>query len=306
MNPNFSRSISDLHPAKTSAMSHWPKNLPSELLERIASLIDTETDLIRFGFVCSSWNNSAAVHRERFYAAALQYLPGDDLRLSSELELIKHTISLVGDRDLGSWLVKVAEREDIRNYKRLLNPLQSYPFRSDSFTENIPRVFPMQRLGKAVVVWSPAGSGEFVVVLTIVRGRMTRFDTGKFGKKAEDELVELNGGSHGLRGEKKFLVEEKAWVEVQSLGDDVLFLGDESPFSVSSSDLRVRKNCIFFNETSSWSCPKKDMDAFYFMSVFYLQCRNSTPLKNCGNYSKLLWPPPAWLSPPMSSCDNID
>ncbi|CAN1780014.1 F-box protein At2g17036 [Linum perenne] len=277
MNPNFSRSISDLHPAKTSAMSHWPKNLPSELLERIASLIDTETDLIRFGFVCSSWNNSAAVHRERFYAAALQYLPGDDLRLSSELELIKHTISLVGDRDLGSWLVKVAEREDIRNYKRLLNPLQSYPFRSDSFTENIPRVFPMQRLGSR-----------------------------KFGKKAEDELVELNGGSHGLRGEKKFLVEEKAWVEVQSLGDDVLFLGDESPFSVSSSDLRVRKNCIFFNETSSWSCPKKDMDAFYFMSVFYLQCRNSTPLKNCGNYSKLLWPPPAWLSPPMSSCDNID
>ncbi|CAN1139568.1 hypothetical protein LINPERHAP2_LOCUS11354 [Linum perenne] len=237
MNPNFSRSISDLHPAKTSAMSHWPKNLPSELLERIASLIDTETDLIRFGFVCSSWNNSAAVHRERFYAAALQYLPGDDLRLSSELELIKHTISLVGDRDLGSWLVKVAEREDIRNYKRLLNPLQSYPFRSDSFTENIP-------------------------------------------KKAEDELVELNGGSHGLRGEKKFLVEEKAWVEVQSLGDDVLFLGDESPFSVSSSDLRVRKNCIFFNETSSWSCPKKDMDAFYCMSVFDLQFSNSMPLKN--------------------------
>ncbi|CAN1298840.1 F-box protein At2g17036 [Linum perenne] len=301
MNPNFSRSISDLHPAKTSAMSHWPKNLPSELLERIASLIDTETDLIRFGFVCSSWNNSAAVHRERFYAAALQYLPGDDLRLSSELELIKHTISLVGDRDLGSWLVKVAEREDIRNYKRLLNPLQSYPFRSDSFTENIPRVFPMQRLGKAVVVWSPAGSGEFVVVLTIVRGRMTRFDTGSNdwtwipdNRNRFKDVICYKGELLGVDS------------TVQSLGDDVLFLGDESPFSVSSSDLRVRKNCIFFNETSSWSCPKKDMDAFYFMSVFYLQCRNSTPLKNCGNYSKLLWPPPAWLSPPMSSCDNID
>ncbi|CAN1307750.1 F-box protein SKIP23 [Linum perenne] len=374
-------------------MSHWSKHLPSELLDRIASLIDNETDLIRFGSVCSSWHNSAAGQRERFYAAALQYL---------SLELIKHTISLVGDQDLGSWLVKVAEREDIRNYKRLLNPLQSYPFRPDSLTENIPRVLPMQRFRvkelhhlyvlrntykkryswsretfvrfrKAVVVWSPDGSGEFVV-LTIVRGRMARFDTDsndwtwisdnrnrfkdvifhkgellgvdstgrlvRVGKQAEDESVELTGGSHGLRGEKKFLVqsingelllvdkydqsnwsildsgrrmnvyklneEEKAWVEVRSLGDDdVLFLGDESAFSVSASDLHVRKNCIFFNETSYWPCPKKDMDAFYCMSVFDLQRGNSTPLKNCGNFSKLLWPPPAWLSPPMSSCDNV-
>ncbi|CAN1307751.1 F-box protein SKIP23 [Linum perenne] len=378
-------------------MSHWSKHLPSELLDRIASLIDNETDLIRFGSVCSSWHNSAAGQRERFYAAALQYL---------SLELIKHTISLVGDQDLGSWLVKVAEREDIRNYKRLLNPLQSYPFRPDSLTENIPRVLPMQRFRvkelhhlyvlrntykkryswsretfvrfrKAVVVWSPDGSGEFVV-LTIVRGRMARFDTDSndwtwisdnrnrfkdvifhkgelLGVDSTGELLGVDstgrlviaatGSSHGFRGEK-FLVhsingelllvdkctqndwgvvnfnfnfgpprlnayklneEEKTWVEIQSLGDTVLFLGDESAFSVSSSDLHgcTTRNCIFFTDTPSRICPSEEMDALYGMNVFDLQSGEVTPLKNCDNYSKLLWPPPAWLSPSSSSFDDV-
>ncbi|CAN1307752.1 F-box protein SKIP23 [Linum perenne] len=378
-------------------MSHWSKHLPSELLDRIVSLIDTDTDLIRFGSVCSSWHTSAATRR---LTAAFQVLPGYDYSLT-EFHLIKHTISLVGDRDLGSWLVKVADRKHVPIGKRLLNPLGSCRFRIDSLPENIPRVLPMRKFRvkdlhqlyvlrnihthkfsftKPAIAWER--SGEFVL-LTIIGSGLAKFEsvtrkwtsipdrgifmdvishkgellgvdsTGRLvivGKQEEDESDELivaaTGSSHGFRGEK-FLVhsingelllvdkctqndwgvvnfnfnfgpprlnayklneEEKTWVEIQSLGDTVLFLGDESAFSVSSSDLHgcTTRNCIFFTDTPSRICPSEEMDALYGMNVFDLQSGEVTPLKNCDNYSKLLWPPPAWLSPSSSSFDDID
>ncbi|CAN1298837.1 F-box protein SKIP23 [Linum perenne] len=375
-------------------------------MDRIVSLHDTETDLLRFGSVCSSWRTSAATRRS---TAALHVLPGYDHSLT-EFHLIKHTIILVGDRDLDSWLVKVADREHVPIGKRLLNPLHSCCFRFDSLPENIPRVLPMRRFRvkelhqlfvlrnihthtcnwgvessvsfrKPAIAWSSERSGEFVM-LTIIRCGLAKFEsvtrkwtsipdrgffkdvishkgellgvdsTGRLvivGKQEEDELDELivaaTGNSHGLRGENKFLVhsingelllvdkykqndwgvvnfnfnfgprlnvyklneEEKTWVEVQSLGDTVLFLGDKSAFSVSSSDLHgcTARNCIFFTDTPSWTYPSEEMDALRGMNVFDLQSGDLTPLKNCHNYSKLLWPPPAWLSPPPSSFDDV-
>ncbi|CAN1307753.1 F-box protein SKIP23 [Linum perenne] len=285
-------------------MSHWSKHLPSELLDRIVSLIDTDTDLIRFGSVCSSWHTSAATRR---LTAAFQVLPGYDYSLT-EFHLIKHTISLVGDR---------------AKFESVTRKWTSIPDRG-IFMDVI------SHKGELLGVDS---TGRLVIV-------------GKQEEDESDELiVAATGSSHGFRGEK-FLVhsingelllvdkctqndwgvvnfnfnfgpprlnayklneEEKTWVEIQSLGDTVLFLGDESAFSVSSSDLHgcTTRNCIFFTDTPSRICPSEEMDALYGMNVFDLQSGEVTPLKNCDNYSKLLWPPPAWLSPSSSSFDDV-
>ena len=100
-------------------------------------------------------------------------------------------------------------------------------------------------------------------------------------------------GEYGLRLDVFTLDEkEKKWVKLTSLGDRILFLGNEYSFSTTASDLSVAKgNCVIFID-----------DAFnYFedmrcgMCVFHLdQCRLS-PLSNYPDYSNLFWPPPDWI-----------
>ncbi|KAK3015184.1 hypothetical protein RJ639_005330 [Escallonia herrerae] len=52
----------------------------------------------------------------------------------------------------------------------------------------------------------------------------------------------------------KFDKSGQKWVEVESLGDRMLFLGDNCTFSASSSDFPAcRGNCIFFTDLFSYS-----------------------------------------------------
>ncbi|CAI0407896.1 unnamed protein product [Linum tenue] len=107
--------------------------------------------------------------------------------------------------------------------------------------------------------------------------------------------------------------EEKTWVELGSLGDTVLFIGDDSvsAFAASSSDLYGCKgNCIFF------------VDDFYYgreigglgeedgmwvagdIGVFELDTGSIGPLVNYPEYYKIFWQPPGrLLSPPSEVVD---
>ncbi|CAN0845662.1 F-box protein SKIP23 [Linum grandiflorum] len=97
--------------------------------------------------------------------------------------------------------------------------------------------------------------------------------------------------------------EQKTWVEVGSLPDTVLFLGDDSTFAASSSDLYGGNgNCIFFVDNFFYAreiggLAKEDdgMWAARDIGVFELETGCIGPLVNYPEYYKIFWPPPGWL-----------
>ncbi|GAU12639.1 hypothetical protein TSUD_121300 [Trifolium subterraneum] len=84
---------------------------------------------------------------------------------------------------------------------------------------------------------------------------------------------------------------KKKWVELASLGDRVLFLGDKGDFAVSASDLCVAKgNCVIF-ETNEDVLEPLECE----MSVYHLDHRGWVqPLSDYLGYSNLFWPSPDW------------
>ncbi|KAK9286207.1 hypothetical protein L1049_014591 [Liquidambar formosana] len=94
---------------------------------------------------------------------------------------------------------------------------------------------------------------------------------------------------------------EQKWVEVKSIGDRVLFLGDNSTFSASASDFSGCKgNCIYFTDNSFYSIREED-GAFRDggIGVFDLENGSIGPLANYPDYSRMFWPPPSWVTSTM-------
>ncbi|KVH88005.1 F-box domain, cyclin-like protein [Cynara cardunculus var. scolymus] len=87
--------------------------------------------------------------------------------------------------------------------------------------------------------------------------------------------------------------EEQKWDEVKSLGDRMLFLGDNCGFSASASDFPgCRGNCVFFTGQS------REDDGLMKsrgVGVFDLESGCIGPISNDSGYSQLFWPPPHWL-----------
>ncbi|MCH82902.1 F-box protein [Trifolium medium] len=89
---------------------------------------------------------------------------------------------------------------------------------------------------------------------------------------------------------------EKEWVELTSLGDRILFLGDRCSFSVSASDLSAAKgNCVVFMDDvfeDYMLCEKG-------MCVFHFDQGQLSPLSDYPDYLNLFRPPPKWI---VKSC----
>lgn len=87
---------------------------------------------------------------------------------------------------------------------------------------------------------------------------------------------------------------EKRWVELTSLGDRVLFLGDDCAFSASASDLCVAKgNCVIFRDDSFGGVNGNAIECG--MRVFHLDQGRISPLSDYPGYSELFWPIPDWI-----------
>lgn len=75
-------------------------------------------------------------------------------------------------------------------------------------------------------------------------------------------------------------------MELTSLGDRVLILGDHFAFSASTSDLCVgRGNCMIYRDDSFLALDDG-------MHVFHLDQRRISLLYDFPYYSNLIWPPP--------------
>lgn len=95
----------------------------------------------------------------------------------------------------------------------------------------------------------------------------------------------------------------QGWVEVRSLGDHVLFLGDNCSFSARASELSGCKgNCICFNLGEyRFQYPSNPELGDVFrcgdIGVFSLEDGKIEPFETYPSYSKLFWPPPSWVAP---------
>ncbi|KAI3728974.1 hypothetical protein L6452_17619 [Arctium lappa] len=99
--------------------------------------------------------------------------------------------------------------------------------------------------------------------------------------------------------------EEEKWDEVKSLGDRMLFLGDNCGFSASALDFPGCKgNCVFFTGQS------REDDGLMKsrgVGVFDLESGCIGPISNDSGYSQLFWPPPRWLhSDSVALEDGLD
>ena len=91
---------------------------------------------------------------------------------------------------------------------------------------------------------------------------------------------------------------EHKWIEVESLGDRLLFLGDDSSFSARASDFHGCKgNSICFTNISFFSdAEDEDASRSGTIGVFDLDTGSIGPISSYANYSRAIWPPPAWVS----------
>ncbi|XP_045810189.1 F-box protein SKIP23-like [Trifolium pratense] len=87
---------------------------------------------------------------------------------------------------------------------------------------------------------------------------------------------------------------EKEWVELTSLGNRVLFVGNGCSFSASASDLSVAKgSCIIFMDDVFDILDNPVWDSG--MCVFHLDQRQLSPLSDNPDYLNLFWPSPEWI-----------
>ncbi|KAJ4965633.1 hypothetical protein NE237_017482 [Protea cynaroides] len=102
---------------------------------------------------------------------------------------------------------------------------------------------------------------------------------------------------------KLYEVRQK-WVELQSLGDRLLFLGDNCSFSTSACEFPGCKgNRIYF--TDAFNCSNGEDDyGFKEIGVFNLEDGCIGPLASYPGYSKLFWPPPSWVSAPSAGTNG--
>ncbi|XP_059653904.1 F-box protein SKIP23-like [Cornus florida] len=94
--------------------------------------------------------------------------------------------------------------------------------------------------------------------------------------------------------------EEQMWVELKSLGDQMVFLEDNCTFSASASDFPgCVRNCIFFTDNFFFSGRAENVMKNCGISVFNLESGSIVPFARCTGFSKLFWPPPEWVSSTM-------
>jgi hypothetical protein len=82
---------------------------------------------------------------------------------------------------------------------------------------------------------------------------------------------------------------EKKWVKLTSLGDKILFMGEDSAFSVSVSDLCIENgNCVIFRDNVYIAHLSNNSRG---IGVFCLDNHWNSPLFDLSN---LFWPPSLW------------
>ncbi|KAL3580843.1 hypothetical protein D5086_018678 [Populus alba] len=248
-------------------MAEWT-HLPKDLIELISKCLDTSTDLLRFRSVCNSWRSSIPPKSPRLSSNTFKILPNDDLM---NLRI----------RELG--------------HEYVLHHV-SYKPNSSSFTD--------ADLG---LVGDPVFGGDKKYLVEskgdlLLVDMYLSIDTDEglsIGNDVVQDLVQYMSERTVRFKVFKLNEEGKSWIEVKNLEDRVLFLGDDSTFSASASELSGCKgNCIFFEDNFFYSREEGDDGSMIGrdIGVFELESGCIGPLRNFPDYSKMFWPPPDWVA----------
>ncbi|KAG9152655.1 hypothetical protein Leryth_020874 [Lithospermum erythrorhizon] len=89
------------------------------------------------------------------------------------------------------------------------------------------------------------------------------------------------------------------WEEMDSLGDMIIFLGDNSTFSALASEINssCKGNCIFFTD-QFYSCKEEEEGGVWKsrgIGVFDMETGKIGPIGDNPGYSAMFWPPPDWV-----------
>ena len=117
----------------------------------------------------------------------------------------------------------------------------------------------------------------------------------RFLVESEGDLLLVDISDHDLTVDVFRLDEkERKWVEIENLGDRVLFIGLQYSFSASASDLCVSEgNCIIFIDDVFFY---DHTDTEHIMAIFFMgQDGQLWPLSDYPEYYNLFWPPPEWI-----------
>lgn len=95
----------------------------------------------------------------------------------------------------------------------------------------------------------------------------------------------------------------KSWIVLKSLGDRVLFLGDDSTFAATASDLSgCEGNCIFFVDNFFYArdeSPAEGDDGILAgrdVGVYDFENGCIGPLVRYPEHARIFWPPPHWIT----------
>ncbi|VFQ78415.1 unnamed protein product [Cuscuta campestris] len=92
------------------------------------------------------------------------------------------------------------------------------------------------------------------------------------------------------------------WVEVSTLKDRILFLGENCAFSATVSELNseCKGNCIVFADLLFYMREEDEEDdgvlKLHGIAVYDLDTGSIGPISSYARYSELFWPPPPWIS----------
>lgn len=95
----------------------------------------------------------------------------------------------------------------------------------------------------------------------------------------------------------KLVESEKKWEEMESLGDQILFLGSSCRFSASATDISgYEGNCIYFDFSGNVGNDGTSESQATDVAVYHLHSNKLEPLTAESKLWKLFCPPSAWLS----------
>ena len=157
--------------------------------------------------------------------------------------------------------------------------------------------YAVDKFGRTVMV-GPDNSNVHLVVEPLVGGGDIKFLVEREGELLLVDIYECFcfkfPGPDAIRVDVfKLDKKEKKWVKLTTLGDSVLFLGNECSFSASASDLCVPKgNCVVFTDGGDFRYFK---NMWFGNCVFHLDQGRLSPLSDCLEYFNLFWPPPEWI-----------
>ncbi|KAH7840193.1 hypothetical protein Vadar_013968 [Vaccinium darrowii] len=135
-------------------------------------------------------------------------------------------------------------------------------------------------------------NGELLVV---VRDGYDQDYLGDYVTLGEDEVVDVCCGTTEF-GVFKVDLSNWEWVELQSLGDNVLFVGDNDSISVRASEFHgIRPNCIYFTENFGPQYIYVKPGGGEDMCMYDMEDRSVDLYYVGGSFSPMC--PPLWVRP---------